>query len=387
MNLDLLHPFFDRAGRENRLMPGLPFAGYQAIAAANASLLRHPTPCEMLHYLTAMAALPAESQKLVEARGGDASDALALVREMAPRTVPRNFVKLGRAIEDGEKITDKQRELCGKLGGDPVDAREFHAATLNVCLSKGWAKIDMQEVEEDAVKPETKESRAYSLAVGDATHKAILEPHLFDADQWHKHWQLSPTKGITSDLALAAQAEDPSRRLITSEIVDIARRCRDAVWEHKEAARLLLEPGECEISAEAWDPEMGIWRKVRMDRLPNNREAGIIDIKTTHTSLLAHPFKSSVYSFGYHIQAAFYLDTLQMVEGGELRKNFYLIAVTKEPPFMARVFEMHGALPEVSFIEKGRDIYLNDRLPAFVLAYNEGEFAAYQNEGAFLLTT
>ncbi len=73
-----------------------------------------------------------------------------------------------------------------------------------------------------------------------------------------------------------------------------------------------------------------------------------------------------------------------MIEGGDPRPGFMIIAVTKAAPFMARVFELNAALPDQSFYFKGKDIY-QERLAAFVLAHEEKRWDAYENEDAQLL--
>jgi hypothetical protein len=383
---EIVTPFFDLT--VNRIVPGMSFADYQAIPAVNASLLRQETPCEMAHYLGAMAELPVEAQWLVESKGADVTLAMGIVQEMKPRTVPTNFVVAGKRPGRSEKITDAQQKVVDALSDEPRPAKDFHPATLNRCLNAGWAEIRVQEVQVVGVSESVKEGRAFALAVGDATHKAILEPHMWDEDTWHQHWQLSPTESLTSKMALEAQLEDPMRRLITPEIVDIARRCRDAVWKHKRAAQLLLMEGDSEVSVEVWDPEMQCRRKIRIDRLPRDKGAPIVDIKTMRGKLTPRNVRKSVYEFGYHVQDAFYTDTLAMLEGAP-RPGFEIIAVTKTAPFIARVFDLNTALPDESFYQRGRQSYYEGptaRLPAFVLAYEERKWGAYEDEGAYLLT-
>ncbi|MEI6870716.1 MAG: PD-(D/E)XK nuclease-like domain-containing protein [Verrucomicrobiota bacterium] len=213
---------------------------------------------------------------------------------------------------------------------------------------------------------------------GTLTHTAVFEPNLFDTDKWKEQYQVfTATKTLDSKAALAALALDP-RPLITPDMLDTARRSRDAVWNHKEACRLLLETGKCEVSAEAWDADMGCMRKVRIDRLPDDPAVGVVDLKTTSGSLLLRPFVSECFKYSYGLQLAFYMDTLAMIEA-KPRETAWIIAVNKEAPFMARVFEMNQALPEVSLIVRGRDIY-QERLASFVLSYHESRWDGYENE-------
>jgi hypothetical protein len=382
MTSNYIPNFFDL--RPARLIPDMPFADYQALPAVNASLLKQPTRLEMWHYVTGLHSLPPAERALLEMTGANAADVVERLAEYAPRTTPRHFVRLLSAPSSGEKPSKAQIELIEACASEPVDAREFSAKTLGICCDKGWVTTEVREVAETGTTPQVRESRAQALAIGKATHTAILEPHLFDASEWQKHYQLCPTKSLTSSQALDVLAEDPSRELLTPEIIDTARRCRDAVWRHKEAARLLALPGQSELTAEVWDTEMQVMRKIRVDRLPDDPAAGIVDVKTTHSSLLLHPFRSTCYKFGYGQQLAFYKDTLELIEQ-KSREGGFIIAVTKEAPFMCRVFELFQALPDLSFIEKGREVY-QERMAEFCLGHHEGSWTAYENEGAVLLT-
>jgi hypothetical protein len=381
---DLIAPYFDLVA--NRRVPGMTFEEYEKIPAVNATLLRNATPYEMLHYLQASSVLPLETLRLLNLQEGTAMQAVAYMQELSPKKVPRNHLVPGRQPDDGERLTDKQSELVDQVhaADEPVDMRDFPAASVTSCLARGLVRLQPMEILEDAVKPEIKESRALALAIGDATHKAILEPHMFDQGEWEKHWQLSPTVSITSAAALAALAANPHLRLITPEIVDTARRCRDAVWKHKECERLLELPGDSEVSFETWDARMQVRKKFRIDRLPHDKGAPVLDVKTTHGNVLKHVFKKSIYEFGYHVQDAFYTDSLAEFEGAP-RPGFSIIAVTKKAPFIARLFELNAVPEDVSLYVKGKEIY-EERMAAFVLAYHEKTWSAYEDEGSVLMT-
>ena len=65
--ISVLAPFFEQ--RPNRLIPGLPFADYQAIPAANSSLLKNATAFEQLGYVVGSASLGAYQRALVALTG------------------------------------------------------------------------------------------------------------------------------------------------------------------------------------------------------------------------------------------------------------------------------------------------------------------------------
>lgn len=383
MNAQLLQPFFTK--RPNRMVHDVPFEEYQRWPAINSSLLKEDTPYEAWCKLKAFLELPEDLRALLEMQGGDAATALKYLHDEKPRMVPRFFLRFLRMPEKADKASKPQVALVEQVrdAEGPVDAREFASKTVQICKDKGWVAMHMEEVEETGVTEEVKHGRIEALTEGTCIHEAILTPHLFDSGEWEKRWQLCPTKSLCSKKALEAQAEDPTRRLITPEIVDTARQARDAVWKHKEAARLLLEPGHSEVSMEVWDGDMQVMRKCRFDRLPDNRQAPVIDIKKTRKGLSVSELRSTIRQYGIHSQSAYYLDGLGFY--GEPRTSYALIFVTDCDPFLARVVEINQHEDTASLVVDGRGIY-TERLAAFCLGYHEGcKFSAYEDEGAYPL--
>ena len=274
-------------------------------------------------------------------------------------------------------MSDSQKAIIDQLQSGDMDSRKIPSTTLQSLVKKGIIETYDTEKTDVGVSPEVLESRAYALAVGDATHKAILEPHLFDSETWNQHWQLSPTKTITSKQAREAQANDP-RALITPEIVDTARRCRDAVYRHKLANELLTQPRKNECSAVAWSSMAEVWQKARFDSLPDNPSYGILDIKTTHSGLGLNQLRGTVYKMGYHLQAALYLDVLAAIEG-QRRGQFHVIFVTKNNPFICRCVELCSAPEDENFINKGRELY-QERRAMWAVSWFEQMWEAYEND-------
>lgn len=380
---EIIDPFFSRL--PTAITPDLPFLEYQKLPGINASILKEATSYEMLLKLVGTASLPTLERQLAELEDRSVADISDWVEQYSPQTTPRPFARLCGAAP--VKTTEAQEAIIQRLLAEgEVDCREFNAASLKTMIAKGFVETTIREVTESGVSESTKDGRLKSFAIGDALHKSILEPHYFDASTWQQYWQLSPTKSLASDAAQKAFAEDPSRALITPEIIDAARRARDAVQRHALARELLSLPGRSELTINTWDGDdsLGINRKARIDRLPDDPAVGIIDIKTTRAKVLAQPFKSECYKLGYHIQLAYYADTLGMIENVD-RGPRYIIAVTNHAPYICRVFDLAEGIPDISLLAKGRDIY-QERLAAFQLAYHTNTWEAYENEGAFALT-
>ena len=89
----------------------------------------------------------------------------------------------------------------------------------------------------------------------------------------------------------------------------------------------------------------GILVKVRPDCI-NEEKNFISDIKTTQS---ANPkdFKREIYKYGYHLQAAFYSDMLNIPA-----ENFRFIAMQKTFPFTVEVYALSD-----DTIQRGRDAY------------------------------
>jgi len=379
----LLSAIFDRtSAAENRLIADMPFADYQRLPGVNASLLKNPTAYEMLACLTGMAQLDGLDRMLAEMSGDRAQEIMERVERCQPRKVPVKLVSLERPEFGYGKLTDAQAAVVEALEKGPKDSREFNSSTLMSLDKKGFLMWQDTEKEEVEMTPAMKESKVYNFTVGTVTHAAILEPHLFDADKWQEHWVLSPTKQLTTGLAIECAAENPGKTLVTPEIIDIARRCRDAVWR-VDLAQQLLREGQSEVTGQAWDEEALCWRKVRIDRLPSDPSLGVVDIKTTSVQLSDFSLRSEVYKRSYHLQASAYLSTLGLIEGKE-REQFHIIWVSKSAPFMARCTELNTAPADENFIMQGRELFYN-RLVMFVQAYLDNSFPAYEHEGVVTL--
>jgi hypothetical protein len=215
-----------------------------------------------------------------------------------------------------------------------------------------------------------------ALSVGDALHKAILEPDAFD-NHFDDFYMFSPTKGLDTKAAIEARVMNPDKILLTPEHVEKIKHMRNAIYRHKLANFLLQKCDQRELSGVAPDKDLGIVRKIRIDACQGVGNPGeewspyLIDVKTTRNII---DFHRDVRNFNYDIQAAFYLDTDAMITGRP-RQSFIFIAVSNTPPYCARVY---GLVPEQ--IEKGRMIYQR-RLAALATAFLEKSWEAWENEG------
>lgn len=189
------------------------------------------------------------------------------------------------------------------------------------------------------------------MRLGRLAHVAVLEPDAFDAQT-----------ALAPDVDRRAKAGREAWEEFTAahaglEIVTTAERCmlfawRDAVWQHTMARHLISLPGPVEASAYAYDEgATGLLRKCRPDKLLP--ELGIVvDLKTTKDAS-PEAFSKAVYNYRYHVQAAYYMDTLALA--GVRADAFVFVAVEKSAPFAVGVYSLE---PEA--IELGRTVYRRD---------------------------
>lgn len=106
------------------------------------------------------------------------------------------------------------------------------------------------------------------------------------------------------------------------------------------AALLNPEHGSPEQSLFWIDEPTGVWRRARLDwlrnRAPNGRRTLFCDYKTTK-SASPDEIEKAVLNYGYHQQAAWYLDGVRALDLAEPEAEFLLIFQEKAPPYLVTV--------------------------------------------------
>lgn len=94
-----------------------------------------------------------------------------------------------------------------------------------------------------------------------------------------------------------------------------------------------------------------MWRRARLDWLPDYAPARRVIIPDFKTTESAHPddLRRAIYNYGYHLQAAAYIDAAQAV-GHATDAAFVLIAQEKTPPYLVTVVQ-----PDPPALDIGRD--------------------------------
>lgn len=115
--------------------------------------------------------------------------------------------------------------------------------------------------------------------------------------------------------------------------------------DHEPAARRVFADAVDREASIVWtDRETRVVCRCRLDVLT---EWCVADLKTT-ASVNPKQFSAAAYRFGYHRQAAWYLDGYRALYGDSM--PFVFVAVEKKPPFTCAVFEL-----DAEFIRQGQD--------------------------------
>jgi len=171
-----------------------------------------------------------------------------------------------------------------------------------------------------------------ALLLGQLLHALILEPETVEDAYAVKPVVDRRTK---SGKALYAEflEEAELKTIVSSDIWKQANEMAKAILDNP-VTENLLSGGESEMSYFAKDA-LNIERKCRLDYRKGNT---IVDIKST---LDASPqgFMRSIMKFNYHLQAAYYMDTVNL-EGTDQVNDFIFIAVEKTAPFAVGVYRL-----------------------------------------------
>lgn len=187
-----------------------------------------------------------------------------------------------------------------------------------------------------------------AMNLGTAIHTAVLEPELFDEEiafmpegmdrrtkagkeayatfmEEHAGMAILPhaDKQLVEDVAAAVTAAPASKLFLGAE----AQRENSYLWV---------------------DGQTGLPLKCRPDLFIPERKM-LVDLKTT-TDARPEAFSQSIAKFGYHIQAAHYLNGVNAVLGPDTVRHFVFLAVEKEPPYGVLI----GAL-DAEDVERGME--------------------------------
>jgi len=179
---------------------------------------------------------------------------------------------------------------------------------------------------------------------GTLAHEAILEPDLFAARcRPSSRIDRRTTEGKTIAQWQASQTEIFGIKFIEEAVFNQIEALAANVHSCLGSSGLLTE-GLAERSG--FTEMCGVNVRIRPDYLKDNI---IVDVKTSYDSRI-ESFQRSIFQYNYELQAAFYLDCAELIDGK--KRKFLWVVVESEAPYGVCVYE-----PSEDVLERGRKLY------------------------------
>jgi hypothetical protein len=209
-----------------------------------------------------------------------------------------------------------------------------------------------------------------ALILGRLCHTAILEPERF-MRTYARGPDVNLKTNIGKDEWAKAEKDNPGKELLRYHDWMTIEGMVESIWkrpEHEHVRNLLLACPEREVSVVWIDEATGVKCRARIDAL--GFEAKLkADLKTTGCAAVS-AFESSIPDFGYHVQAALYQRACDFA-GWDIQDSL-IIALEKEPPFLATSLELTGPV-----VAEG-DRQLKKALEIYAACENTGTWPGYE---------
>lgn len=219
-----------------------------------------------------------------------------------------------------------------------------------------WAKFLSEQGIED--------KKTNSMQLGTDVHCALLEPELFE-----QNYIIIPDDAPKKPTSLQIKAKNPStatleqiewwddftklagnKTIITQDDWLTCVNIRETVLNHP-VAGVWFRSGKAEQTFYNADPDTGLLLKCRPDFMNDN--GVMIDLKKTINASTSE-FGRTAANYGYHIQAAFYVDLMANLYG-DAPDLFVFVAVEEAFPHAVNVLFI-----DEDDLEIGRTIYKRD---------------------------
>jgi len=240
----------------------------------------------------------------------------------------------------------KELHAAGKLIGlHDVEELAYHAgpgvsqSTLKAFkLSPAHGKAQMDKHSEPTA----------AMKLGTAVHCAVLEPKRFDS-LYVGAPDIKRNSNAGKEAYAAWASENVGKEIIDGDDLALVKKMREAVRAHEVAATLTT--GVIEQAAYWIDETTGLLCKCKPDAIVFEQGV-ILDLKTTNDDATEKAFGKAVGNYGYHIQAAFYLDGVKealkqssVVDSRSVGlqstpERFVFLVVEKSAPHGVALFEL-----------------------------------------------
>lgn len=279
------------------------------------------------------------------------------------------------------------------IGNVELSAEQYHAAEGVSKSMLDQLAVSPKNFWDQYINPDREpREEKHCFLVGEGTHKLILEPDQF-ADQFAIGFDKSayPDALNTADdmkqvLAAEGMMTSGSKPELARRLVEEAGYSRGKILMYLEqdytatlgdktiipakdykdmlgmlrgiqadpTAAGMIKGARIEQSYFAYD-ERGTLRRGRMDGISADGSV-IFDVKTT-LDVSPEAFGRTIADRRYHVQAAYYLDLIRLIEGDAAPKYFAFIAVQKSRPYDVGVYFLTDEQ-----IHLGRLLYTRDLL-------------------------
>lgn len=178
--------------------------------------------------------------------------------------------------------------------------------------------------------------------IGTLVHMAVFEP-----DRFASNIVVAPRVDRRTregkETWAAFSLEHGHKEIVSVEVYDTVREMAKAVKSHPVASHIIERPGNVEHAIRWLCGNTGLALKARRDFV----SAGlIVDLKTTQDAT-PEGFAKTCFSWGYHRQAAWYLDG--QFEVTKSPSDFVFIAVENKPPHSVACYELDEQSVELGF--------------------------------------
>jgi len=199
-----------------------------------------------------------------------------------------------------------------------------------------------------------------SQALGTIVHTLLLEPHLFEKENYVMKEKIDRRTKDGREKYNEALLACGGRNIVSIDDYDTAILMRDSALRN-DAVMKLLDSGMAEQSIYYIDTETGLKCKARCDfrRSVNGRWHTVVDLKTTNDASPGE-FNKTMVKYDYLTQAGMQCEAINVALGFEVEHYFY-IAIENTFPYATCVYKLSsddlfiGKMQYASMIKKVKD--------------------------------
>lgn len=186
-----------------------------------------------------------------------------------------------------------------------------------------------------------------ALRFGRALHAAILTPSAFK-----REYVVAPdcdrrTRQGKEDYMMWHSLLAPGTTILSAEDMQTIHGMVKS-YRNSQEARALLRNTRREVPKFWTDPETGLLCKCRLDAV---KPDAVVDLKTTFDAS-TKSFARDAINYGYHVQAAHYLQGVEATTGR--RPEWYFLVIEKKPPYCIHILHASTEFIELGAFERAR---------------------------------